>query len=182
MIYASLDLAKQTGVCWGTPGGRPEFETWQLGGMSLERGFRGVELMKKLVDFLAYVKPAKVFIEEPITPQGQMNAGSSLEVTIALQGYVFLAETVCFSRGVPTILYARQDVLKHFTGQSRYKQKGAGKKACMMRSLQLRWQPANEDEADAGALWHYGCAEEDRASYLKRAAGEPPKVRGGRLI
>lgn len=182
MIYGALDLAKQSGVAWGEPMGRPEFETWQLGGQALQRGHRGMALMSKLVAWLDYVKPDMVFIEQPVPPQGQMRAGSNLDVTIALQGYVFMAETVCFSRKVPTRLYDRQDILGHFTGKRVYKVKGGGKKACMARACQLRWQPGNEDEADAGALWHYGIAQENRAAHLQRSIIEPPRPSRGKLL
>lgn len=182
MIYGALDLAKQTGVAWGEPGGRPVFETWPLGGQSLERGRRGANLMRKLVTWLEYVKPDKVFIEGPMNPSAMKNKHSGQDTNLALMGYIFVAETVCFTRGVPTVLLDRQDILSHFTGHSRYKVPGMAKKNCMVRACQLRWQPANEDEADAGAMWHYGCSLEDQAAFLKRAALEPPRTRGGKLL
>jgi hypothetical protein len=182
MIYGALDLAKQSGVAWGKPGGRPEFDTWQLGGAALQRGKRGLALMGFLVEWLADVKPDLVFIEGPMNSGGQANAGSTLDTTIALQGYILIAEMVCFSRGVPTKLLDRQDVLGHFTGRRTYKQKGMGKKMCMMRACQFGWRPENEDEADAGAMWHFGCAEEDRAAYLKRVGAEPAKTTRGKLL
>jgi len=182
VIYGALDLAKQSGVCWGEKDGRPAFETWQLGGQARARGARGIALMTKLVDWLAYAKPGLVFIEAPLNPSAMKNKHSGQDTNIALTGYVFMAETICHSRGVPTKLYERQKILGHFTGSERYKVPGMAKRQCMVRACQLRWQPANEDEADAGALWHYGIAQEDRAAFLKRAGVEPVKHSKGKLL
>ena len=160
MICSALDLAKQSGVCWGEPNGKPEFETWTLGGADTPRGKRGANLMRKLVEHIAYVKPDLIFIEAPLTAAVLADIGSTQDTTLALQGFVFVAETVAFSRGVETRLIERQDALLHFTGSKKYPRaiKDAAKKACMARCSQLRWIVADYDQADAGALWHYGCA------------------------
>jgi hypothetical protein len=176
VIYGALDLAKQSGVCWGEPNGRPSFETWHLGGQALERGQRGAALMTKLVSWIAYAKPDLVFIEAPISAVAGVARGTSIDTSIALQGFILIAETVCYTRKIPTKLIERQDALYHFTGRARYKVKGQAKKACMARCCQLRWQPANEDEADAGAMWHYGCAKEDPRAFALAGVNEAVKI------
>lgn len=180
--YSSLDLAKQSGVCWGENNGIPEFETWQLGGADKPRGERGKWLMRKLVDHLDYVKPCKVFIEAPLPAHIASNAGHTQDTTIALNGFVMIAETVCWNRGIPTRLIVRQDALGFFTGRSRYPKgmKDAAKKACMARALQLRWRCANWDEADAGAQWFYGCATEDPRGYALHGVNEAARITGRR--
>lgn len=160
MICSALDLAKMSGVCWGVPGGKPEFETWTLGGADTPRGKRGTNLMMKMVDHIQRVKPDLIFIEQPLEARVLASIGSTMDTTLALQGFVFVAETVAFSRNVPTKLIERQDALLHFTGSKAYPKaiKDAAKKACMARCTQLRWIVADYDQADAAALWWTGCA------------------------
>jgi hypothetical protein len=179
VIYGALDLAKQSGICWGEPFGRPSFDTWQLGGGALARGMRGEALMRHLVRWIAEVKPDLVFIEAPLSASAGKDRGTSIDTSIALQGYIMIAETVCYTRKVPTKLIERQDALRHFTGRARYSVKGQAKKACMARCCQLRWQPGNEDEADAGALWHFGCAQEDPRGFALAGVNNAVKVSRG---
>jgi hypothetical protein len=179
VIYGALDLAKQSGVCWGEPFGRPSFETWTLGGAALERGFRGAALMQKLVAWIAYAKPDLVFIEAPLSAAAGKDRGTSIDTTIALQGYILIAETVCFTRGVKTKLIDRQEALFHFTGRARYKKPGMAKKACMARCCQLRWQLASEDEADAAAIWWRGCMTEDPRAFALAGVNNAVRVSRG---
>lgn len=175
MIYSALDLAKQSGVCWGEPGGKPEFETWTLGGSDSPRGKRGVNLMRKLVEHIEYVRPDLIFIETPLEARVLASIGSTMDTTLALQGFVFVAETVAFSRGVKTQLIERQEALLQFTGSKSYPKaiKDAAKKACLARCTQLRWIVADYDQADAAALWFTGCGLQ-QPSALARAGIEMP--------
>jgi hypothetical protein len=178
LVYSSLDLAKQSGICWGEANGRPEFETWQLGGADMPRGERGKWLMRKLVQHLTDVKPDKVFIEAPLPVHVAARVGSTQDTTIALNGFVFVAETVCHTRGIPTRLIERQDALLFFTGRASYPKsiKDGAKKACLARATQLRWVCANWDEADAGAQWFYGCATEDPKGYALHGVNEAARI------
>lgn len=182
LVYSSFDIAAQSGVCWGEPNEMPEFDTWHLGGGDRPRGYRGKWLMRKIIDHVEHVKPDLVFIEAPLPAHIAARIGSTQDTTIALNGFVFLAETVLFTRGIPTRLIERQDALLHFTGRKSYPKsmKDGAKKACMARALQLRWKCANWDEADAGAQWHYGCATENPRAYALAGVNEAVRISGPR--
>jgi hypothetical protein len=184
-IYAALDLARVSGICWGELNGKPSFDTWTLGSKADARGDIGLQMMRRMVEFITTVRPVKFFIETPMEARVLVAIGSSLNTTIQLQGLVFLAETVAHSRGVPTQLLTRQDALRHFTGQKSFPKslgKDAAKKACLVRCTQLRWMVAGYDEADAGALWHFGCAREDPRGYALAGVNEAVKVSRGKLL
>jgi hypothetical protein len=175
VIYTALDLASRTGVAWGVPFQQPACTAWELRGPS--RGRRGLDLMSRLVEHLDTVRPDKVFIEKPLEPLALVRLDSTGAVVLLLNGLVMLAETVCASRGIPSILYDRQDVLAHFTGQAKYREKDGGKAACAVRCRQLWRLDLRWDEADACALWHLGCAREDPKSYALAGLKEPVRLR-----
>lgn len=183
LVTAALDLAKVSGVCWGEPFSTPFFETWVLGGADTPRGQRGKNLMAKLVEFIARVRPEKIYIEAPLTARVLAEIGSNSDTTIALQGFVMIAETVAFTRGVPTELLERKAVLQHFTGQPSFsrRDKNGAKKACLARCGQLRWPVAGYDEADAGALWHYGCARDNPRAFALAGVGEAVRTHRRRI-
>ena len=175
-MFTALDLARVSGVAWGDAFSRPNFETWVLGAVHTPLGARGVELMARLTRHLDSVKPDCVFIEAPIRMTGALRKGSSAETILQLNGLVFVAQTVCHSRRVPMKLHERQKVLKHFTGRPTYPS-GEGKRACQQRIRQIWGVDVPEDEADAGALLHYGCALEDGNAFVKARLTEPAMTR-----
>jgi hypothetical protein len=162
-VYAALDLAKSSGVCWGEAFQPPTFETWVFKAKSRPARFH--ELRIALAELLYRAKPAKVFIEEPVSPHILAGIGSSVETALQLNGMVALAEELCWHRGVATELFNRQKVLGHFTGQPRFKKKDDGKRACLVRCKQLGWDAEGFDQADAAALWDYGCARESPSAW-----------------
>ena len=176
-MYLALDLARVSGVAWGDPfdlHARPSFESWTLGEPNSPLGARGLDLMQRLERHLYNFPPAKVFIEKPMRVTGMLKKGGADQSTIMqLNGLVFIALTICWSRRIPTALHERQDVLKHFTGQPRYKDGKDGKRACQTRIKQIWGLIVGEDAADAGALLHYGAALEDQFAFLEARANEP---------
>src|SRR5215211_1834260 len=178
MIYVALDLARVSGAAWGPAFERPTFQTWTLGEVHSPLGARGVELAQRLRQLINDVCPGKVFIEAPMRMSGAMRKGSNADTLLQLHGLVFLAQTVCWKAGVECKLYERQAVLKHFTGQPRYKDSKDGKRACMTRIKQIWGVEVREDEADAGALLHYGCALNEPKAYIKARGSEPVMIDG----
>lgn len=171
MRFSAFDAATLTGVASGLVGEAPRLETWGLG--QKERGLAGLALLTKLNWYLHDFKPDMVFIEEPLPAAVLTTIGTTLETTIKLYGLVFLIETVCSSHDIPTVQYRRQAVLKHFTGASRFPEKNGGKEACLARCAQLRWPAKDFEQADAAALWDYGCAQQRAAAWLAKASDRP---------
>jgi hypothetical protein len=168
----ALDLAGETGVAFGLLP-KPTLVTWCLkpGG----RGDRGLKLMRLLVSHLDEFKPERVFIERPLSAAVMVDIGATLDTQISLSGYVFLAETVCRSRGVATELVESQAVRQHFVGRARFPHKGEGKRVVFQRTKALGWKPANENESDAAAVWDYAQARSSTSAYLL-THGERPAL------
>jgi hypothetical protein len=179
-MISFLDLATTSGVCWGRPGERPTFDTW-LCASSKGRGQVALNLTMFVRDHLDTVKPDKVFIEAPMEARGQLRkGGASMGTTIVLQGLILVAEMVCHSRGIPTALIERQEILGHFTGRRTYPStrfgKDGAKKATMARCTQLRWSPADYDQADAGAGWFVACAMENPRMAIAMGINAPARI------
>lgn len=164
MKATALDLASRTtGIAWGVAGEKPSAATWRLGpDRKTTRGARGLALMRFLVAHLDEFRPDEVFIEAPQPPAVLVEISGSPDTAIMLPGLVFLAETVCESRGISYHTLDRQKVLKHFTGRASYREKidgkDAAKKACIARATQLGWTVDGYDQGDALALLDYGMA------------------------
>jgi hypothetical protein len=178
LIRTALDLARITGVVWGRPFERPQTDRWMLGGADTPVGDLGLELMDKLCDHIDVKKPGAIFIEQPLAPHefpkdAKGRAQINLQTALKLNGYVFMAITVCRSRNIPVKMFHRQEVLAHFTGQSRYREKDAGKRACVARARQLYQLDIGYDEADALALWDLGCALENQKAYIAARLNGP---------
>ena len=63
---------------------------------------------------------------------------------------------------IPFDQYEVRTIRKHFIGHGGLKRseaKAAAIKTCQM----LGWNPKNDDEADAGALWDYACSMQSRS-------------------
>lgn len=170
-VFIAFDAAKKCGVCYGPAFKPPVVTTWDLPG---DLGERGCFLMKNTRLTFERIKPAKCFIEAPMEAHVATMAGTAPTTTISLNGYVFVLMMVCHQFDVPWELYPRQTILKHFTGQGRYAKKDDGKRACVVRCKQLGYEVRNYDEADAAALWDYGCAVNNPRAYalagVQRAA------------
>jgi hypothetical protein len=168
----ALDLATVSGVCFGTPGTVPTFQTWDLSRVK-GRGARGVEFMRKLLNHIEVYRPELVGIEQPMRPQIMVRLNSSQDVQMFLVGIVVLAETVCASRGIPTTLIDPQQARQHFVGQARFPEAKQGKAAVMKMCKVLRWSPENDNESDAGCLWDHLCAQQSPAAFLAAAVNRP---------
>ena len=178
MIRTALDLARVTGVVWGHPFERPQTARWILGNPDSPPGDLGLRLMDKLCDHVDVTGTGGVFIEQPLAPHEfpkdkRGRAQINLMTVLKLHGYVFTALTVCRSRNIPAQMYHRQDVLAHFTGQPRFRERDDGKRACVARAKIIYGLDIGYDEADALALWDLGCARETPKAYLQARLERP---------
>jgi Holliday junction resolvasome RuvABC endonuclease subunit len=167
MYFGALDLARVTGACAGLPFERPEVETF-----TIPKGPIGERMtrMRRMVRRWAETHgPDLVFIEQPMDPAALVKVGATAETILSLNGYVAVVLGELHDLGIETMMLPRQSVLKHFVGRARFAKKDDGKRACAARCQQLGWPVANHDEADAVALWDYGCSLKAQREYLRHA-------------
>lgn len=155
-VFGALDIARLTGAVVGNAFHAPLAEIWEVD--APERAGRFVMLQARMIPWLIRWRPVHVFIEKPMDARAMHTVGTPFHTQMQLTGLVAVAEMTCEKFGIPTTLYSRQDVLGHFTGVKRFKEKDDGKRACVVRCKQLGYYVEGYDQADAAALWDYGLA------------------------
>jgi hypothetical protein len=175
MRVTGIDLGVVTGVCFGeTFASTPTFLSWTL--RDENRGWRGVKLMRAFTSHVESFNPERIFVESPLSMQAAQSVGTTRETIECLYGYDFLLRTLAASFGIELEPVDSQDARKHFLG---FRPKGGeGKDRVLARCRQLRWEPQNQNESDAGAIWDYGCARSSQADYLKARMARPVAVAG----
>lgn len=174
MILA-LDLATNTGVCWGDGSVPPVLESNRLPSTGNDVGRFLAEHEDYLRSLIARVQPHLLVFEAPVLPRpkfnrqtNKMEGGTGLMVTRKLQGLAGVTEMVTHRLRVPAAEAQPSEVKQALTG------KGNAKKHEMVaacRSLGLN--PATyikdgeeaSDEADAVGVWLTGLRERDGATY-----------------
>jgi Holliday junction resolvasome RuvABC endonuclease subunit len=80
-----------------------------------------------------------------------------------------------YRKGVPVAMFSPQTVARHFVGNGGLKRK-AKKAAVIAQCRKLGWHPADDNEADAAAVWDLMCSRLD-ANHAMPAQPHPlPKV------
>ena len=162
-MIAAFDLATSTGVCWGTPGQTPQFETWDLRKAGEGRPQRLFLLMSHVRIFLLLRPTASVVYEAP-QPMAVMSRVGATDQTIGLlRGAVGVLEATCAEYGRPVeaipVQDARGAVLGWRTSRKPKGKKKSDTKARVFREVGYHGLcPKTEDEADAAVLWLYACA------------------------
>jgi hypothetical protein len=167
----ALDLATTTGWAWGEVGGTARFGAIRLGPPGADRGTRGSAMLVWLSDFFKIERPDLVVVEAPLAPAVMRRIGATNDTALMLLGLPMVVETVCHLRGVkPPKLVKVQDVREAFLGKrtfrdehnpltgKRVKSRAIAKSATMEMCRRLGYGVSSDDEADAIALWHYGCS------------------------
>lgn len=150
MMILAFDLATNTGVAYGRPGERPTMESVNMGVTQPQRFAQAMLMTRRLCKS---VKPDIIVIEAPLAAGGG-GAAARAEIAMGLRGCVI---GMAFLESIPVSQYAASTIRKHFIGHGGMKRKEA-KRAALVRCKQLGWNPLNDDEADAAALWDYACA------------------------
>lgn len=154
MHVAALDLATKTGVAVGPCGGRPELWTLDLKSKG-EAKFHGTRLMRVqgLVHQLISARGVEfIAIEKPFVA-----AHNNWETTLLTIGLTANVVSWAARKGVPVDIIPPQTVAKHFIGTG--KMKRAEKKAAILAACRARgWEPTDDNQADAAALWDLACA------------------------
>jgi len=191
-LIIGLDLASHSAACWGRLGETPQCRHWELTGTRAAKGAQFIAVFRSFLSEMRATYPAHrtvVFIEAPLEPAVMVELGTHKSGTILLPGLVFMAESLCHAHEVEPRLVSRQDALLHFTGRARYTRTAKtkrgrgdlfavlpsrgipadadpGKQACLARARALRWPVTTLDEADAAALFDFGCAQFSRSRAL----------------
>jgi Holliday junction resolvasome RuvABC endonuclease subunit len=164
MIIVALDLASQTGVAVGEPASKPILFTEKLGLSGCHHGERMAEAMRMMNRIIKQYEPSLIVLEAPLKLPG--TRADIEQVLMGLRGCVM---GVAHMHHIQFEQHAVQTIRKHFIGHGRLKRKAA-KAATIARCKQLGWNPRNDDEADAAALWDLACSHTSRAHSL---AGTP---------
>lgn len=156
MKIAGLDMASKTGVCLGEPGQIPEFWMEDLGiGKPHDVRFGNAQrLTHKLISEHGV---SLIGIEAPIKTGHDKKSTNHLLMGIiaCVQGWANIKSVEC-----ELVEVAQLD--KHFLGQ-RVLGRDNRKKANKARCWQLGWNPATEDECDAGAVFDFMCSRVSRS-------------------
>lgn len=159
MKILALDLATQTGWCFGETSERPTLGTLRLPSTGDEVGpfldFFDQWLTMKFKSW----DPAVVIFEAPILP-GQFgnNSGpmTSIKTTRKLQGLASHLEFVCQRRSLECLETASATA-KKAVGSGKFK-----KPDVLAACKRCGFDPKSQDEADAFAIWMAGLRELDQ--------------------
>ncbi|MGY8665700.1 hypothetical protein Q3C01_25530 [Bradyrhizobium sp. UFLA05-109] len=152
----ALDLAARTGWALGYPNDEaPRSGSFRLAreGASMGALFSAC---RQLLDDLLNIEPdiKLIVFEAPMTPQ-QMAGRTTADIMRRLSGLCAVVEELACTRGGYDVREARvSDVRSHFIGSNRHKRDQA-KALTISACHRLGWAPADDNAADALALWHF---------------------------
>jgi len=157
-VIVALDIATNTGIAVGEPGSVPLLWSENLGKQASEeaRFSKALWLTNRLVK---EHEPEFLAVEAAI---------GGRDASHYLIGLLACVRGCAHNRGVPVKVYHRSSILKHFVGKAltsrdfpglnKARAKAAIKQTVVDRCRLLGWEVADDDAADAGALWDYACA------------------------
>lgn len=159
----ALDISKtRTGICEGMVGEKPTFYSIVGGGLSNEDA--AYRLGRWIIDRTKVDRPEVVYIEAAINPgafvgeydeeKGKVKMKSNPQTTLALAEMAAVARFVLHGKSIAHRDARVQTIRKSFIGHGNLPGKIAKARVGAMCGL-LGWQPGNEDEADAGAVWWF---------------------------
>ena len=152
----ALDVSSsRMGIAEGRVGAAPTFSS-----VSFARDGEGPEdacaraMLWAAERFRAF-KPDWLFIEAPIEGGGHFHRDP--QTSVLLWGLYFNIAAVAKNKSIQTRRANVRTVRAHFIGNGNMPGKDA-KRAVAKRCKQLGWEPKNDDESDAGAVWDYACS------------------------
>ena len=180
MIVAALDLATKTGVALGPLGGAPELWTLDLksNGEARHHGTRLAKIQGLAHSLIHEHGVTLIAIEKPFNA-----AHNSWETTLLTFGLTANVLSWAARKGVAVELYPAQTIAKHFVGSGKLKR--AEKKAAILSECRARgWRPADDNQADAAALWDLACARlsQTQAATLEISRSALAKRDGERIV
>jgi hypothetical protein len=153
-----LDLGTFTGICRGKPGELPTLSSIDFG----KKDDEPHDIFGRAIIFFAQMfqqKPVRLFVEQPI-PEFALKSQTQARSTELKYGLLAISTGIARASGVCVERCPISTVRKHFLGQGNLKSSIAKERAFQVCTT-LGWNPNNFDEADAGAVWHWGCHKYD---------------------
>lgn len=151
MIVLAFDLATNTGVAVGDSRDKaPHFWSEKFGEGRDGQGVKFSQCMDLTNRLIRQYRPDLITVEGALA-QGGGGAAARIQLAMGLRACVL---GVADMRRVPVAEYAVSTIRKHFIGHGKLERKQA-KSETIHRCKMLGWDVANDNEADACALWDY---------------------------
>lgn len=143
MTWLALDIATRTG--WAVSSGRSGTSDF----LDLKRNYPafGESFRRFLLSMLREYGPDRVVVEKPFYRGGGTNV-------YLLGGLCFLAQAVCYERGIPSFEATVWEVRRHI-GLPQGLPRKAAKTAVLNWARGEGYAPSDDNEADALALLRY---------------------------
>ena len=153
----ALDIATVTGWARGQVGETPEFGSLRFGKLRASNNAVFGQAIRWFAETLDAQPRPDIVIIENLLPPTAMAGKTTADVRDRLCGLQAIARGVCFLRGIYEVQGADVgNVRRHFLG-SHALHRDEAKQETLKRCRILGWHAQNTDEADALALWHFGC-------------------------
>ena len=155
----AFDIATSTGVAFGLAGKTPRATTIELGKRGATQAARFAKAIQMTRHLVRKYEPDHVFFEAAI---GGAHANAFLiglaacvTGTVADEGVLVQEARI---QSVRKHFLGKHLTAKDFPGLSAKDSRQEIKQRVIARCNQIGWQPRTDDEADAMAIWDYGCA------------------------
>lgn len=156
----ALDLATKFGWAFGSGGEHPRSGSVALP-IYRPRDARFAAYSDWLADAITTFQPSRIVYEAPLPAPGVPNA-TNQETARILLGMAAITDLIAWRRDVPCFDVNLSSVRAHFCNS------GRAKKPEVIRTCHLRgWSPADDNEADALAIWDYALSQKPK---LRKAA------------
>ena len=155
MILA-LDLATTSGWAIGNPGEQPQSGTIRFGQSQPTHGQIAAEAIAWFIETLTELKPTQIVFEQPLPPNFT-GGHTTLNTAIVTMGLPFLMQGIAYKLGLFNVEAVRvSDIRTFFIGGNM--KSAEAKKLTFERCVKLGFNPHDDNESDALALWCYQCA------------------------
>lgn len=160
LLIWAFDIASQMGVAEGYAGEKPRLYTVRLASTDDDLDDAFGRAVKWMAERLLVERPDRIIIEAPI-PGSKKNGKTSARSVWLTVGLASCITGTAKAKRVPVRRANISSVRKHFIGIGNLPGDVA-KPRTVRLCRALGWEPPNHDAADAGACWHWGCAQFDR--------------------
>lgn len=157
MKILALDLATSTGVCAGNSGAAPHAWTVSLGGLPDDRRFSNVLRLTHAI--IEEHTPDLIVVEAPVG--GPKASAYLIGLVACVRGCSFDMGIRCETAHLATVrrhFIGKNLTVKHFPHLKMAAAKKAIKSEVIHQCRLVGWNPQDDNEADAMAIWDWACA------------------------
>ncbi len=141
-----FDLAGKAGLAHGLIGGRATLETWALKGK--HRPDKLVDLRDRIEAHVAECPVDLIAYEAPLPIMALLRIGSRDGTIQMLRSCIAVVEEVAARHRIPIDTWTAQEARKKVIGHGRYP-RGLAKKKVMTYARMMRYEPGDDNQADA---------------------------------